>query len=495
MGRIGTSTVVGWWCAVLLVLASPGAAVAQDADGVVSGFVRSGDSGQAVEGAQVELVERGLRVLTAADGGFTLAGVPYGAYTLRVDRIGFEPHLEVVTLDGPALTVTVSLATAVVELGEIVVAPGRFGVMGDRTVRQQQTLTREDLETVPQVGEDVFRVLRTLPGVATDDISTRLNIRGGSDAELLSLLDGVELYEPYHLKDFDGIFGIVDVQSIGGIELVTGGFGPEYGDKLTGVFGMTSRRAPVQGTRTALSLSVSNASVLTRGSFDEGQGEFLFQARRGYLDLLLALTSNSDDDEELSPSYYDLFGRVDYRLGAGHRLAFNVLHAGDDLTFSDPDGRVNSGWDSSYGWVTWDADFGGLSLSTQAFAGEVDRRRDGDIDDPDALRGPNLLTVADRRSFRFGGVKHEARIGLGEHLLLKAGGEAKRQEADYDYASDTRRIASSALGPDRQCVRHGAGGAGARGARAVGLPRCAGPALGAAHGGGRRAVRPDLAHR
>ena len=183
----------------------------------------------------------------------------------------------------------------------------------------------------------MFRVLRTLPGVAMDDISTRLHVRGGSDKELLTLLDGMELYEPYHLKDFDGVFGIIDVQSIGGIELMTGGFGAEYGDKLTGVFSMESRNPPVTGVRTTLGLSVSNASVLTRGSFAEGRGEWIFQARRGYLDLLLALTDNNDPDEEISPNYFDVFGKVQYQLGANHRLAVHVLYAGDNLTFVDPE--------------------------------------------------------------------------------------------------------------------------------------------------------------
>jgi len=204
---------------------------------------------------------------------------------------------------------------------------------------------------------------------------------------------------------------------------------------------MRSRNPPVSGARTTVGLSVSNASVMTRGSFAEARGQWLFQARRGYLDLLLKLTDSSDDNEELSPQYYDVFGKAQFDLTENHRLAANFLYAGDDLTFIGPEGRVESTWSSTYGWLTWDAVFGGVSLTTMAFAGQLDRGRDGNIDDPEALRGPNLLFVDDRRAFNFAGVKEDVRIDLGERLFLKLGGEAKRLTADYDYFNASRRIA------------------------------------------------------
>ena len=365
-----------------------------------------GASGAPVGSAEVRILERGLSTLTGQDGSFVFPAVPHGTYTIRVDRLGYRVREQALEVGPAPVTVQIALTVAALELAEIIVTPGRFSVMGDATIRQQQTLTREDLETVPQVGEDVFRVLRTLPGVAMDDISIRLHVRGGFDKELLTLLDGMELYEPYHLKDFDGVFGIVDVQSIGGIELMTGGFGAEYGDKLTGVFSMKSRNPPVTGMRTTLGLSVSNASILTRGSFAEGRGQWIFQARRGYLDLLLALTDNNELDEEVSPRYFDVFGKAQYQLGANHRLAAHVLYAGDDLTFVQPEVHVESTWSSAYGWLTWEAIFNRISLTTMAF----------------------------------GGVKEDVRIDLGEHLLLKLGGEARRLEADYDYFSASRQI-------------------------------------------------------
>ena len=54
---------------------------------------------------------------------------------------------------------------------------------------------------VPSVGEpDVVRVVQLLPGVmARNDFNTGLNVRGGSADQNLVLLDGIPIYNPFHM--------------------------------------------------------------------------------------------------------------------------------------------------------------------------------------------------------------------------------------------------------------------------------------------------------
>jgi hypothetical protein len=107
------------------------------------------------------------------------------------------------------------------------------------------------------VGEDIFRAVKRLPGVSSDDISTKLHIRGGHDREVMVRLDGLELYEPYHLQDWNGALGIIDLNAVGGVRLAAGGFGVEHGDKQVGVLDMTSR-SETGPAKTTLGFSVSN---------------------------------------------------------------------------------------------------------------------------------------------------------------------------------------------------------------------------------------------
>ncbi len=85
---------------------------------------------------------------------------------------------------------------------------------------------------------------------------------------VLVLLDGLEVYEPFHLKDIGGgAFSAVDVMAIGGIDMMTGGFPARYGDHMSGVLDISSVK-PQAERRTALGISFMNARLLTDGQFD-----------------------------------------------------------------------------------------------------------------------------------------------------------------------------------------------------------------------------------
>lgn len=418
---------------------------AMNAQARVTGVVRATGNGGSVSNAQVEIVERRLRTLSDEDGRFAFEAVPLGTYTLRVTRIGYAfTELELMVEDSAAIDLSIDMEPVALRLSEIVVTPGHFGVMETEVVAER-TLTRDEIETLPQLGEDVFRAIKRLPGVASHDISTKLNLRGATDQELLVSIDGLELYEPYHLKDLDGVLGIVDVNSIGSIDLVTGGFGVEHGDKLTGVFNMTSRTPPISGARTTLGLSITNASFLSQGGFGNDRGQWLVSARRGYLDIALALTGGNDD---LSPQYWDAFGKLQYQPHRKHMLSASILHASDNLSLSDEVlAFVETGWKSSYSWVAWDADFNSrLTARTMAWAGRVTRHRAGLGEELGRVSGPEWLSVADDRVFTFAGASHDLRVDLSERAMIKLGGDAKRLKSAYNYFRATRTLIATPEG-------------------------------------------------
>ena len=410
----------------------------------VTGAVFGNGAGNGVANAQVEIVERRLRTLSGSDGSFLFEAVPLGTHTLRIVRIGYALlEMELTVEDTSAVYMTINLEPVALRLSEIVVTPGHYGVMENEVVAER-TITREEIETLPQLGEDVFRAIKRLPGVASHDISTKLNLRGATDQELLVSIDGLELYEPYHLKDLDGVLGIVDVNAIGSIDLVTGGFGVEHGDKLTGVFDMTSRTRPITGARTTLGLSITNASVMSQGGFGNGRGQWLVSARRGYLDIALGIT---DPDNELSPEYWDTFGKLQYQPHRRHLLSASVLHASDNLSMDIDELFLDSGWKSSYGWVAWDADLSHrMTARTMAWVGRVTRSRAGLGDDPGRVSGPEWIDVRDDRVFRFAGASHDLSMELSDQVMIKLGGEFKRVKSVYNYFHATRTLIATPQG-------------------------------------------------
>src|SRR5687767_4172098 len=114
-----------------------------------------------------------------------------------------------------------------VKLAEFVVTPSRYGVSEERTTAGA-TLTSAEIEALPQLGDDLYRSIARLPGLAADDFTAQFWVRGAPHGELLARLDGVELVEPFHLKDVDGALSIVDPQTISRLELITGGFTVDF---------------------------------------------------------------------------------------------------------------------------------------------------------------------------------------------------------------------------------------------------------------------------
>jgi len=110
--------------ALLLVLAivSPFAVSAQQATGTVSGRVTDASVGRGLPDVAVLVTGTRFGTLTGPNGEYTITGVPVGARTLTVRRIGYQPTTETVTVvPGATATADVALRVSAVNLSEVVV--------------------------------------------------------------------------------------------------------------------------------------------------------------------------------------------------------------------------------------------------------------------------------------------------------------------------------------------------------------------------------------
>jgi outer membrane cobalamin receptor len=412
---------------------SPAAQLAP-ASGAIAGSVLSAADSTSIPGALVTVSGRLGELRADATGRFRTI-LPAGAYRITVRALGYGPVQvpRVVLASGATTTVMIYLTPVAIELSAIVVAPSTYGLQREETPVPPQVLTREEMQTRPHGGEDIYRAVNRLPGITTDDISAKLHVRGSASDQVLEQLDGVELYEPYHLKDQDGVLSIIDVESVSDVRLLTGGFPVEYGNKMAGVVSMRTINPRPDRTTTTLALSLMNVMVNSQGGFASGRGTWLASARRGYLDLVLDLTNATQPGSDLSPRYYDLLGRIEYQLGYRHRIAGHVLYARDHFSIVEEDRTaLHSHYGSSYGWINWRADFTDrLSAVTTAAAGRVTHDRDGSdpLDDADVLR----LQVNDTATFQFLNAKQDWTLLLSERVLARWGLDYKRGLADYNY--------------------------------------------------------------
>ncbi len=428
------------FCAILFLLLAFRADVGATESFTVQGTVVDETTGQPVHLANVRLIDSHWATTTDPEGRFEIQSVSAGIYTLVVSRVGYGTFaLESLRVEGaPETPLRVFLSPVVQELKEITVTPGSFTFM-EGAEPASQIMTRRDIESVPQFGEDLFRAVNRLPGLSSGDISAHFSIRGGRHEETLILFDGLELYEPYHMKEFnEGALSILDLQTIEGVELMTGGFSAEYGNKTSGVFSIKSREPRGDGTRASVGFSLMNLRGHAEGRFAEGDGSWIVSARRGYLDLVFTLMNQNDIP---SPVYYDIFSKVRYQVNPRNTIALNLLHARDTYSF-DVAGTTgfqdtikthewgNNRYGNSYAWFTHTGVLGeGAAVQTLGSVGLIRRNRGGTefyTDTADAI-----YEVADRRDLTVLGLKQDWSFDATSKFFIESGFDFRRFDVDY----------------------------------------------------------------
>jgi hypothetical protein len=183
--------------------------------------------------------------------------------------------------------------------------------------------------------DNPFRTLQTLPGVAgTDELGSKLSVRGGAPDQNLTVMDGVEVHNPYRLF---GITSAFNPETIGRFELMAGGFGARYGDRLSSVVLIENRDGEAGRLFSASSsASITDANIIGEGRLPgPGRGSWLATARRTYYDLL----AERFVDQDL-PSFNDAQFKTAWQLPGSRRLSLLGLRS-REMTSIKPDADTN----------------------------------------------------------------------------------------------------------------------------------------------------------
>src|SRR3954453_8617072 len=266
-----------------------------------------------------------------------------------------------------------------VTLESIVVTPSRFTIFTSEPERHE-FLSRDEVRTVPHLGDDVYRAFDRLPGITGLDLSARFNIRGGQEDETQVLMDGAEIYDPFHVRDLYRAFSTIDAEAIGAVDVLTGGFPLQYGGRMSGVIDISSLQ-PGARRHTELGIGILNQRSLTSGTFHNGGSEYLLSFRRGYLHELLKLIDSSNAG--INPSYYDLLGKVETTLNDRTVVSADVFVSGDALKIREDGGQAHGSYSDRYAWVNLrNALSPKLFAQTVACFGRIGAHRFGDYGSP-----------------------------------------------------------------------------------------------------------------
>ncbi|MFK7958656.1 MAG: carboxypeptidase regulatory-like domain-containing protein [Lysobacterales bacterium] len=392
----------------------------------LSGRVHN-ELGDPVSGARVTLAPAGQEAVTDSQGVFRFSQMAPDFMAVRIEAAQFEVLRRTLTAAEIRSDESLSFSLTPVDgaLSPIVVTASYYGLM--RTDQpSHQYLSREQIDQLPHIADDVFRAARWLPGIASADIGAQLNVRGGASDELLVVLDGMRIYEPFHLRDLLSLFSIVDSNIVDGVDLYAGAFPAHYGGVNSGVLDIQSR-TPDATFPHRLGLSFTNAFAQTSGEIGAPGGYWLASARTGYLDVVLDLI---DDESGLDPTYFDALAKFNLPVGKASALSGSILLAGDQALVANDNQDFSDGdYRDAYGWLTAETSLSPyLLVRNRLLGGYLSEQRQGQIDD-----GPRLFAqLDDARRFRFAGVGSDWEWER-DSWKVRAGLEWRGFNASYRY--------------------------------------------------------------
>jgi outer membrane receptor protein involved in Fe transport len=314
-------------------------------------------------------------------------------------------------------------------LPEIIVTSSLHRI-GSLQTSAPRFLDRELASRIPAAAEEVVRMTARLPGTASGGISVRNHVRGGEANEVLFLLDGLRLYEPFHLKDFQAVATTINPNAIDGMDFYSGAYPARFGDRMSGVIDMHLRE-PDKPIETELALSFFNASVLSMGRFGGGEkGDWLVAARRGNLDLIADII-NPDIG---SPDYQDYIVHGGWEFGPRTKLSANFMLSKDKLLLADVDRgeNANANYENQVFWLKWQADWSSRLHSDTIFSlSDISNERRG------TLLLPGIVTGAldEQHEFRSYGLKQDWTFTPSSKWMLLFGVDAKRLDSKYRFNS------------------------------------------------------------
>ncbi len=261
---------------------------------VVRGKVSNQD-GDPLHLAHVMIEESSMGDVTDSQGMFQFQADTSGSVVITASMVGYKTVGKSVTLKpGQSVEIAFQMSIKSSSLGEATVTAGAFTTGNTEGV----TLSPTEVVTTPGAAADIFRALKTFPGVSNIDEGSGLFVRGGDVSEVSFLLDQAPVVHPYKYESpTGGVFGTIPPFLVSGTHFSTGGFSAKYGNALSAVLDMQSKGMP---DATQFDVNVGMGALSAGGAVNAVPGRLgiHFSGNRSLTGFMFGVNGLSDEFEQ-----------------------------------------------------------------------------------------------------------------------------------------------------------------------------------------------------
>ncbi len=153
-------------------------------------------------------------------------------FTLKYNLLGYQPMLVKINEKvAGRITREVTLSPNINELEQVTITNKQ------NQLTNSSTINIADLSSLPSVSGNFETIIKTLPGVSTNnELSSQYSVRGGNFDENLTYVNDVEINKPVLIRNGqqEGL-SFINGDLVSRAKFSAGGFEARYGDKLSSV--------------------------------------------------------------------------------------------------------------------------------------------------------------------------------------------------------------------------------------------------------------------
>jgi hypothetical protein len=305
------------------------------AQGNITGEIIDRKTKSPLVGVNVVVDETTLGAATDEKGFFIIKDLQAGSYNIRIMYLGYETILKSNVIVNPKSTTVlkIDMEEDIFE-SETIEATASYFAKPKEAVLSTRSMDFEEIRRSPGSAMDIQRVMQALPAVVSgSDQNNEIIIRGGIPGENLFLMDNIEIPNPNHFGEqgtTGGPINMLNTYMVRSVDFYAGAFSAKYGDKASSVMDITLRDGNSEGFCGQGNIGMAGAGVILEGPLMSGEGNYIFSARKSFLDLIISSTGLT-----AVPKYYNFQGRVSAKLHLNHTLIFNGIYGNDEINIVD----------------------------------------------------------------------------------------------------------------------------------------------------------------
>ena len=298
----------------------------------INGKVTDVYTKQGLPGVNIVIPGSKLGASTDINGEYKISNVAIGNYQVRASAIGYKTQTktDIFVKTVKSAIVDFEMQESSVELEGVTASAGYFQ-KDPYELNSVTNFSFEEIRRAPGGYEDVIRAVSILPGVAQADAGRNdLIVRGGAPSENLYLVDGLAIPNINHFGSqgaTGGPLSYINLDFVKETSFSTGGFSSMHGDKLSSVLEINLREGRKDRLGGKATIAATQFGLNAEGPLGE-KGDFIFSARRSYLDFIFKAAGFG-----FVPEYYDFMTKANYSLDNKNTLSYLFIGAFDNVRY------------------------------------------------------------------------------------------------------------------------------------------------------------------